>query len=64
MQVKGTITANIVDLDRNPPPNPVADGRNDSYNAGNAIIPANPQKTSASWSVWRPWWKEKWVWHE
>lgn len=60
---KGTITANIVDLDRNPPPNPVADDRNDSYNAGNAIIPANPQKTSASWSVWRPWWKEKWVWH-
>lgn len=58
-----TITANIVDLDRNPPPNPVADDRNDSYNAGNAIIPANPQKTSASWSVWRPWWKEKWVWH-
>ena len=32
---KGTITANIVDLDRNPPPNPVADDRNDSYNAGN-----------------------------
>lgn len=60
---KGTITANIVDLDKNPPPNPVADDRNDSYNAGNAIIPANPQKTSASWSVWRPWWKEKWVWH-
>lgn len=58
---KGTITANIVDLDKNPPPNPVADDRNDSYNAGNAIIPANPQKTSASWSVWRPWWKEKWV---
>ena len=60
---KGTITANIVDLDKNPPPNPIADDRNDSYNAGNAIIPANPQKTSASWSVWRPWWKEKWVWH-
>ena len=60
---KGTITANIVDLDKNPPPNPVADDRNDSYNADNAIIPANPQKTSASWSVWRPWWKEKWVWH-
>ena len=60
---KGTITANIVDLDKNPPPNPVADDRNDSYNAGNAIVPANPQKTSASWSVWRPWWKEKWVWH-
>lgn len=60
---RGIITANIVDLDKNPPPNPVADDRNDSYNAGNAIIPANPQKTFASWSVWRPWWREKWVWH-
>ena len=60
---RGTITANIVDLDKNPPPNPVADDRNDSYNAGNAIVPANPQKTNASWSVWRPWWKEYWVWH-
>ena len=60
---RGTITANIVNLDKNPPPNPVADDRNDSYNAGNAIVPANPQKTNASWSVWRPWWKEYWVWH-
>lgn len=60
---RGTITANIVDLDKNPPPNPVADDRNDSYRAGNAVIPSNPQKTSAAWSVWRPWWKEYWVWH-
>ena len=60
---RGSITANIVDLGGNPPPNPVADDRNDSYNAGNAVIPANPQKTYASWSVWRPWWREKWVWH-
>lgn len=60
---RGTITANIVDLDKNPPPNPVADDRNDSYRAGNAAIPSNPQKTSAAWSVWRPWWKEYWVWH-
>lgn len=60
---QGSITANIVDLDGNPPPNPVADDRNDSYNAGNAVIPANPQRTYAAWSVWRPWWREKWVWH-
>ncbi len=60
---RGTITANIVDLDKNPPPNPVADDRNDSYRAGNAVIPSNLQKTSAAWSVWRPWWKEYWVWH-
>lgn len=60
---RGTITANIVDLDKNPPPNPVADDRNDSYSAGNAVLPSNPQKTSAAWSVWRPWWRENWVWH-
>lgn len=45
---KGIITANIVDLDKNPPPNPVADDRNDSYSAGNAVIPDNIQKTSAA----------------
>jgi len=60
---QGSITANIVSLDENPPPNPVADDRNDAYNAENAIFPANPQRTYASWSVWRPWWREKWVWH-
>lgn len=60
---RGTITANIVDLDKNPPPNPVADDRNDSYSAGNAAVPDNPQKTSAAWSMWRPWWQEHWVWH-
>lgn len=26
-------------------------------------MPANQQKTTASWSVWSPWWKENWVWH-
>ena len=60
---RGTITANIVDLDKNPPPNPVADDRNDSYNRGNAVIPSNQQKTSAAWSIWRTRWHEYWVWH-
>ena len=60
---RGTITANIVDLDDNPPPNPVADDRNDSYRKENAVMPVNPEKTEATWSVWRPWWKENWVWH-
>ncbi len=61
---RGTITANIVDLEGNTPPNPVADDRNDAYCAENAIMPNPAQKTSAAWSVWRPWWKEKWVWHK
>ena len=60
---RGTITANIVDLDDNPPPNPVADDRNDSYRKENAVMPVNPEKTQAAWSVWKAKWKEKWVWH-
>lgn len=60
---KGTITANIVDMDKNPPPNPTADDRNDSYNAGSAVVPSNHQKTSAAWSIWRAVWEEYWVWH-
>ena len=60
---RGTITANIVDLDDNPPPNPVADDRNDGYRKENAVMPVNPEKTQAAWSVWKAKWKEKWVWH-
>ncbi len=59
---KGTITANIVDLLGNDPPNPLADDRNDSYTASS--IPNNTQKTSASWGIWHPWWQENWVWHD
>lgn len=58
---KATINANIVDLDKNPPPNPVADDRNDSFQK--SAVPNNPQQTSANWTVWRPWWQEHWVWH-
>lgn len=56
-----TINVKIIDLDRNPPPNPVADDRNDSFTP--ASIPSKAQKTSASWGVWRPWWYSYWVWH-
>lgn len=56
-----TITANVVDLSGNDPPNPVADDCNDSYSKPS--VPSNPQATSASWGVWRPWWQEYWVWH-
>ncbi len=44
---KSTITAKIVDLSQNDPPNPTANDRNDSYTTPS--IPNNPQKTSASW---------------
>ena len=59
---RGTITAKIVSLDRNPPPNPVADDRNDGYRKEDAVVPENQDKTSAAWSIWSPWWKENWVW--
>ena len=58
---QSVITAKIVDLDENPPPNPVADDRNDSYQK--PAIPSKEEKTYAEWTVWRPWWYEYWVWH-
>jgi hypothetical protein len=54
------ITARIVDLDENPPPDPTADDRNDGFHAVN--VPNKPQRTSASWSVWRATWIPNWVW--
>lgn len=64
---EGTINASIVDLSGHDPPDPNADDRNSSYSP--ASIPSNPQKTSASWNVWRPvWhadlvWVPDWIWH-
>ena len=58
---KTTLNVKIVDLDKNPPPNPVADDRNDSFRA--SAVPSRVVKNSANWSVWRPWWQEYWVWH-
>lgn len=58
---QSNITAKIVDLSKNDPPNPVADDRNDSYSV--ASVPNKVQKTSAAWGVWHPWWYSYWVWH-
>ena len=57
-----SIVCNIVDLVENPPPNPVADDRNDSYNSSLAVMPSNPELTSTSWSVWRCTWHPNWEW--
>ena len=56
------ITCNIVDLDGNDPPNPVADDRNDRFRL--VSIPEKEQVTSASWGIWSPWWQENWEWVE
>lgn len=60
---KGTIHVKAVDLDKNPPPNPVADDRNDSY-VKPTSLPSSGQMKEASWSIWRPWWHEYWVYHD
>lgn len=58
-----TITARIVDLSGNDPPNPTANDRNDGYSAANALLPSFPGKTSAAWSLWNARWHENWIWH-
>ena len=57
---KTNITANIVDLNKNPPPDPTADDRNDSFRA--VSVPNREQRTSAAWSVWSAYWQPNWVW--
>lgn len=58
---KTTIHCKIVDLDKNTPPNPVADDRNDSFLP--VSVPKRVEMTRVEWSVWDPWWQEYWVWH-
>lgn len=58
---QNSITASVVDLNKNPPPDPTADDRNDSFRA--VSVPNKAQRTSAAWSVWSCYWKAKWVWH-
>lgn len=57
---KTTIMANIVDLDKNPPPNPTAYDRNNGFKA--VSVPTMAQRTSSSWSVWYAYWVSDWVW--
>ena len=57
---QSTVNCNIIDLDGNDPPNPIATDRNDSYRA--SPVPTNAEVTSASWGIWSPWWQEYWEW--
>jgi len=54
------INANIVDLGKNPPPDPKATDRNDSFRAVSA--PNKTQKTTARWTVWWAQWHPFWEW--
>lgn len=58
---KSIINCKIVDLSKNPPPNPIADDRNDSFQK--SLVPQRAEKTRADWTVWSPWWRAYWVWH-
>jgi len=56
------ITAEIVDLGQNIPPDPQANDRYDSFR-----IPQVPTKANIStltWGEWDCWWHPDWVWHD
>lgn len=55
-----SITASIVDLNQNIPPDPKATDRNDSFQEPS--IPSYTAKTSASWGIWSARWHAYWVW--
>lgn len=55
-----TFTAKIVDLNGNTPPDPKASDTNPGYTVPS--LPANAQKTYASWGVWSCHWKPDWRW--
>jgi hypothetical protein len=57
-----SITANIISLDNNIPPDPTAKDRNDSFTLPS--IPSNVQTSACSWGVWSAKWIPNWVWHE
>lgn len=48
------ITARVVDLDENPPPDPKATDKRPGYSVPG--LPSQPQRTSASWGVWSCYW--------
>lgn len=57
---KVSITAKIVDLKENTPPNPTAYDKNNNFKTPS--IPSKAQKTSAIWGEWDCYWEPKWEW--
>lgn len=58
--VQNTVNCNIIDLDGNDPPNPIATDRNNAYTA--SPTSTNAEAASASWGIWSPRWHENWEW--
>ncbi|MFA9398751.1 MAG: hypothetical protein ACERKV_10875 [Clostridiaceae bacterium] len=55
-----SITAKIVELKENTPPNPTANDKNDSFKVPS--IPNSTQKSYASWGIWDCYWDYNWEW--
>lgn len=51
----------VVDLSKNPPPNPTANDRNDNFTVPS--LPQKSDKTIANWGVYSCHWIPNWVWH-
>jgi len=58
----GSITAKVVSLDENPPPNPTAKDRNNSFTTPS--VPSKIQITASSWGIWHAAWIPNWIWNE
>lgn len=55
------LIGNVVDLSKNPPPNPTANDRNDNFTIPS--VPAKADKTTASWGIYSCHWIPNWIWH-
>lgn len=55
-----SFVARIVSLEENLPPDPLATDTNPGFSVSS--LPANPQRTSACWSVWSASWHVNWEW--
>lgn len=56
-----TFVAKIVDLNENPPPDPLATDTSTGYTV--PAVPSSPQKATANWGVWDCYWVPDWQWH-
>ncbi|UZQ48867.1 hypothetical protein [Clostridium kluyveri] len=57
---ESNITAKIVELKENTPPNPTANDKNDSFKATN--VTSKTQNTTATWGEWDCYWQPQWEW--
>jgi len=61
MYRSAVITGKVVDMDKNPPPNPAADDRDDGFSIPS--LPIKADKIIAEWGIFSASWVPNWVWH-